>query len=94
MESPANIGICETKQPNPKFGNLPIHSFFGKYCKLGFICPNGRNEYMWVLVKGKAKHKSEELRGVLNNDPIFAQYTCGDVFEFKRSEIIDVCGGD
>ena len=97
-ENPRNIGrVCdkcakERLQPNPMYRQVPLYGFIGNFCKLAFPAPDGRQEYMWVEVTGKAQTEGEELRGHLNNDPVIAtEFKDGDIIEFSRSEIIDVC---
>ena len=84
--------ICDHHRlsPNPTYSNLPVEHFMGKYCKLAFPQPEGEYyEYMWVQVIGLAETPEEELRGILDNDPVKAtQFTCGDLVEFRRNEII------
>jgi hypothetical protein len=95
-EPSSNIGlVCKDcaehrLSPNPMFFELIPSSLIGRYCKLAFPCRDGRNEYMWVLVTGLGE--KEELVGTLNNSPLIFDADCGDVFEFNRSEIIDVIG--
>lgn len=89
----SNVGfVCDkhARKPDPKFLELPLEWFLGKFCQLGVPMPNGRNENMWFKVLGLAEHPSEELRGELNNDPLFVDMTCGDLVEFSRKEILQV----
>ncbi len=93
MEHPANIGFrCKKhqKKPDPQYAKKPIKWFLGKHCQLSFPCPGKRKELMWVLVTGPSQAKGEELRGTLNNDPVYAEIRCGDEVEFSRKEILEV----
>jgi hypothetical protein len=99
MEPLSNIGfVCDAcaRKPDPQFLTVPLEKFLGKYCKLAVPTPQGNHEYMWFIVTGLAEHPDEELRGELNNDPIYAEYLCGDIVEFSRKEIIasNVVGDD
>lgn len=97
LENPANIKpVCKRhlKKPDPRFLKIPKKWFIGKFCKLAFPAPNGRKELMWVNVIKLAKFKFEELCGVLNNDPVLSDFSCGDIIEFSRREIIEVLDGD
>lgn len=90
-EPPCNIGPCPTRLPDPQYASWPLTTFIGKYCKLSFSCVQhpDRHEYMWVKVTGMGEE--EDLRGVLDNDPVHnVGYKCGDELEFKCTEIIDV----
>ncbi len=92
-ENPANMGPCNnTKKPNPKFLDKPLDWFVNKHCQLAFTCEAGEHtEYMWVKVSKLAETDGEELQGILDNDPVVAvQFSCGDLFEFSRKEIINV----
>jgi hypothetical protein len=87
-----NIGmVCGDcrRQPSPAYLGVPLAALIGKFCKLAFRAGD-RHEYMWVEVLSRAETPSEELRGRLANDPVYAPFQYGDLFEFKRSEIIDV----
>ncbi len=90
----SNIGWrCPHQQlkANPIFKRKPLKFFFNKYCKLAFPTLDKRIEYMWVLTKGLAEDKREELHGILNNDPVLpTNIQCGDHIEFSRHEIIEV----
>lgn len=91
-ESIFNIGLTKEKLPDPKFLKQTPNSLIGKYCKIAFPHKNNpqRKEYMWV--KATDTDDECELKGVLNNDPLFAtQVKCGDVIKFNRKEIIETC---
>lgn len=94
MENPDNIRLLcphHGLKPNPVYASFPLASLQGRYCKLAFPCPDGNNEYMWVLVFDTAETEGEELRGTLDNDSVKAtDFHCGDTIEFSRSEIIEV----
>lgn len=93
MEPHKNIRfICQKcgLHPDPVYASMPPVSFIGKFCKVAFPCPDGRNEYMWVEVFGFAESTDQELRGRLNNEPLFADVKNGDVIEFNRAEIIAI----
>jgi hypothetical protein len=97
----SNIGmVCSAhlKKPDPQFLKKPKKWFVGKYCKLAFPIVRSpakeRQELMWVRVICLAKQKVEELRGILDNDPVLADFACGDIIEFSRSEIIEVEDGN
>ena len=97
MEPMRNIAfLCpkHRRHPDPKYMESTPAWFIDKFCKLSFPCPDGRNENMWVKTIGFAESGDQELRGVLNNDPIFADIKCGDMVEFCRSEIIEVIDVD
>lgn len=80
------------RRPDPEYLEKPLDWFIGINCKLAFLAPDGRQEYMWVLCQGLALTKGEELRGQLDNDPqIAVEFECGDLIEFSRKEIIEVC---
>lgn len=94
MEDPNNIRLLcphHSLKPNPAYADLPLVTLQGLYCKLTFPCPDGNKEYMWVLVFDMAETKGEELRAILDNDPVKAtEFHCGDVIEFSRTEIIEI----
>lgn len=89
----SNVGfLCgqHARKPDPKFLDFPMDWFIGKFCQLGVPMPNGKNENMWFKVLGLAEAPGEELRGELNNDPLFVDMKCGDLVEFSRKEILQV----
>tara|TARA_Y100000310_G_scaffold323991_1_gene385216 strand:+ start:758 stop:1057 length:300 start_codon:yes stop_codon:yes gene_type:complete len=91
-EDPRNIGyVCPAHAPKPDeaLAELPLEYFIGKFVKLGFPSPRG-TEHMWLEVKGLATNMSEELIGTLDNDPVHADFVCGDEIAFNRDEIEDV----
>jgi len=88
-----NIGIVYGKcnPPPPELLRHPVQWYVGKFCKLAFPIEGGeRTERMWVKVIGLAE-QPEELRGELYNTPVFVALSHGDLFEFSRHEILDVC---
>lgn len=84
--------VCgECMKPNPQYLEKPPEWFLGKFCKVAFPCTDGRNEYMWIEVDGLYDGEGdEEITGVLNNDPLYAEFTCGDRVAVGRNEIIEV----
>lgn len=80
------------RKPDPKFADVPIETYLGGtvFCQLGVKCPDGRQENLWFKVIGRAEHEGEELRGELNNHPLYAEMTYGDLVEFSRKEILQV----
>ena len=91
MEPPENIGLVQgTREPDPKYLDQPLDSFIGNHVKLSFDTLDDRKEIMWVRVTSMAENEGEELRGILDNDPVLPMdVACGDIIEFSRSEVID-----
>lgn len=90
-----NVGrVCDKHKPkpDPRFLSIPPEDFLGLYCKLRFESPDGKGEYMWVLVVDLAQmNEDEELRGVLCNTPVVIDsIAMGDMVEFSRKEICGV----
>ncbi len=81
--------------PGAIFSTMPVGSFFGKHVKLAVPFGCGKHiEHMWFLVLGPAEHEDEELRGQLDNTPLYAEMKEGDLVEFKRNEIETVLTED
>lgn len=95
-ESLNNIGyVCPNHAPKSgKYVGQDPKTFIGKYVKLAFDDRNGKmKEHMWVKVVGFHDEQKGELRGVLDNDPVFeVGYVCGDELAFEVHEIEDVDG--
>lgn len=93
-EDPNNIDMLCPKhapKPNPEFANMPLEFFKGRNVKLGFHHGKlGGVEHMWVECLGIATDAEEELCGLLNSDPVYAELVCGDMVLFDRSEIEDL----
>ena len=82
-------GCVQAMMPTAAELARPPQWFIGQYVQLAFPIPNtNKNERMWVKVIGLAETEGEELRGELNNNPLFVPVAHGDLFEFKRSEIV------
>jgi hypothetical protein len=74
-------------KPKSKYLHQDLETFIGKYVKLRFVSQDGRNEYMWVLVKSV---DGDKLKGNLNQDPILCHHLKdGDEVVLGRNEIID-----
>lgn len=89
-----NVGTrCQHQKlrPDPIFLEYEPGWFIGKFCKLAFPCGHNDEEYMWVQVQCLATNEGEEIRGVLSNDPLHAEFECGTLIEFSRNEILEVC---
>ena len=92
MEDPRNIGmVCDAHAPKPdtQYKDMPLEFFNGKHVKLAFPCDRGGPtvEHMWVKVLGICQTEDEELAGILDNDPAYADAVRGDMVSFDRSEI-------
>ena len=87
--------VCPEHAPRPQaeFAEKPIEFFLGGLVKLGFPFKraNGEDslEHMWVrqIVKNEDPSVPEELVGILDNDPHFAELVCGDRIAFSRKEV-------
>lgn len=99
IEPRGNIGLVRPRFPDPSYFGTPLSLLKGSFCKIAFeIGPKlkrrpttnrncERKENMWVLVK---KVQGMKLIGPLNNDPLYAQCECDDIFEFYRHDILEV----
>ena len=84
-------GVCEkhAPKPNPKFAQIPVEQFLGKFCKLAVV-ESHATEFMWFNVISLAEHEGQELKGQCYNYPVKVSMRWGDLVEFNRSEIIDI----
>lgn len=88
-----NVGfLCDKhkRTPDPKFKELPLDWFQGKFCQLRVVFDGDKGENLWFKVVGLAEHPTEELRGELHNYPVFVDMQWGDLVEFSRTEILQV----
>lgn len=91
-----NIGyVCSEHAPKAgKYIGQDPKAFIGKFVKLAFDDRHGKTkEHMWVKVVDFYDESKGELRGVLDNDPVYdVGYECGDELAFEVHEIEDVDG--
>jgi len=94
MEDPSNIGFrCPKQRPD-----LAVFQETQKVVSWQILQtvvpmpknPRKVNETMWIVITSFAESKQEELRGTLQNDPVFDICNCGDKVEFSRNEILEV----
>ena len=100
--------VCPHHQPKPRpelYARRPLASFVGKHVKLGFdTIPEPAEfkeefpdrewplkEHMWVKV-GHVAPNGTELYGVVDNDPIFCDFSSGQGVFFTADEIEMVLG--
>ncbi len=100
--------MCPHHQPKPRpelYADRPLQSFVGKHVKLGFETrpepeefkkdfPDRKwpdKEHMWVEVKSVSV-TGKELHGVIANDPILCDLSCGQGVVFTADEIEMVYG--
>lgn len=76
-------------QPDPEVQGKPLAWFVGKLVKLEFPVPGEppNGELMWVAVTSV---RGDELVGLLDNDPLFADQSYGDEIVFGRDEVLVV----